>query len=75
MTDEAREHGRTFIEGLKKVTGKAKYILDLELPGMLVGKFLYSEYPHARSTRIADPRLSAGIGYAWRHSRSMPRLL
>jgi xanthine dehydrogenase molybdenum-binding subunit len=35
-----------------KVTGRARYINDLKLPGMLYGKILYSTYAHARITRI-----------------------
>ncbi|MGB9629172.1 MAG: xanthine dehydrogenase family protein molybdopterin-binding subunit, partial [Thermodesulfobacteriota bacterium] len=31
----------------EKVTGKAVYIHDLKLPGMLYGKILYSPHPHA----------------------------
>ena len=35
-----------------KVTGRARYINDLKLPGMLYGKILYSTSAHARITRI-----------------------
>jgi CO/xanthine dehydrogenase Mo-binding subunit len=35
-----------------KVTGRARYINDLKLPGMLYGKILYSPSAHARITRI-----------------------
>jgi len=35
-----------------KVKGAAIYIQDLELPGMLYGKILYSPVPHARIVRI-----------------------
>jgi xanthine dehydrogenase molybdenum-binding subunit len=37
---------------MDKVTGRAKYIQDLKLPGMLYGKILYSRYPHARILHI-----------------------
>ncbi|MBE9574679.1 MAG: xanthine dehydrogenase family protein molybdopterin-binding subunit [Proteobacteria bacterium] len=33
---------------IDKVTGRAIYINDLKLPGMLYGKILYSKYAHAR---------------------------
>ena len=36
----------------EKVTGKAVYIHDLKVPGMLYGKILYSPHPHARILRI-----------------------
>ena len=32
----------------EKVTGRAVYIHDLKVPGMLYGKILYSSHPHAR---------------------------
>ena len=32
----------------EKVTGKAIYIHDLKIPGMLYGKILYSPHPHAK---------------------------
>jgi xanthine dehydrogenase molybdenum-binding subunit len=39
-----------------KATGAAKYVVDIELPGMLVGKVLTSPYPHARIIRIDKSR-------------------
>ncbi len=36
----------------EKVTGKAIYIQDLKIPGMLWGKILYSHHPHARILNI-----------------------
>src|SRR5512143_1743734 len=36
----------------EKVTGKAIYIHDLRLPGMLHGKILYSPHPHAKIKNI-----------------------
>jgi xanthine dehydrogenase molybdenum-binding subunit len=35
-----------------KVTGTAKYTVDIKLPGMLVGKVLFSPHAHARILRI-----------------------
>jgi CO/xanthine dehydrogenase Mo-binding subunit len=40
------------VEGYDKVTGESKYIADIQLPGMLIGKILRSPYPHARVLRI-----------------------
>jgi CO/xanthine dehydrogenase Mo-binding subunit len=34
------------VDGFEKVTGSARYISDLELPGMLYGVILHSEVPH-----------------------------
>lgn len=39
-------------DSLQKVTGAARYIIDLKLPGMLYGKILRSRYPHARIVKI-----------------------
>src|SRR3989304_6252866 len=36
------------VDGPSKVTGQARYIADLALPGMLWGKILRSPYPHAK---------------------------
>lgn len=35
-----------------KVTGAAKFTVDIELPGMLVGKVLFSPHPHAKIKKI-----------------------
>ena len=40
------------VDGFDKVTGESKYIADIILPGMLLGKILRSPYPHARILRI-----------------------
>ncbi|MEI8132654.1 MAG: xanthine dehydrogenase family protein molybdopterin-binding subunit [Leptolinea sp.] len=40
------------IDGYIKVTGRAKYITDLSRPGMLYGKILFSDRPHARIIHI-----------------------
>ena len=41
---------------MDKVTGRAVYIDDFKLPGMLYGKILYSSYAHARIKRIDTSR-------------------
>ena len=40
------------VEGYEKVTGESKFIADVALPGMLIGRILRSPYPHARILRI-----------------------
>jgi CO/xanthine dehydrogenase Mo-binding subunit len=45
-----RPEGR--LDGEDKVTGKAIYTVDVELPGMAHGKILRSPYPHARLLRV-----------------------
>jgi CO/xanthine dehydrogenase Mo-binding subunit/aerobic-type carbon monoxide dehydrogenase small subunit (CoxS/CutS family) len=46
-------------DGLDKVMGRAKYIGDMRLPGMLYAKVLRSPLPHARISRLdISPALS-----------------
>jgi CO/xanthine dehydrogenase Mo-binding subunit len=40
------------VGSIDTITGKACYTADIKLPGTLVGKLLYSKYPHARVTRL-----------------------
>ena len=44
------------IDGAAKVTGEAKYTVDIELPGMLCAKILRSPLPHARIKHIDTSR-------------------
>ena len=41
-------HNVARVDGLEKVTGQAKFVGDLNVPGMLYGEILRSPYPHAR---------------------------
>jgi xanthine dehydrogenase molybdenum-binding subunit len=47
------------IDAVDKATGRAQYIQDLKLPGMLYGKILYSKFPHARIVKIDTARARA----------------
>ncbi len=40
------------VDGEEKVTGKALYTSDVELPGMAYGKILRSPFPHARLLKV-----------------------
>ena len=40
------------IDAVQRVTGSIQYVLNHELPGMLVGRILRSPYPHAHILRI-----------------------
>jgi CO/xanthine dehydrogenase Mo-binding subunit len=40
------------VDGIEKATGRAVYIDDVVLPGMLWGKLLRSPYPHARIVHV-----------------------
>ncbi len=42
------------VDGIEKVTGTAKFVGDIVVPGMLYGRILRSTYPHAR-IRSIDP--------------------
>jgi 4-hydroxybenzoyl-CoA reductase alpha subunit len=50
------------VDALEKVTGKAQYVYDLALPGMLWGEILRSPYSHARIKRIDVSRAKAHSG-------------
>jgi CO/xanthine dehydrogenase Mo-binding subunit len=45
-------HNVPRVDGIEKVTGKAKFVGDIAVPGMLYGKILRSSYPHARILSI-----------------------
>jgi CO/xanthine dehydrogenase Mo-binding subunit len=45
-------HAEPRSDGEEKVTGKAVYTVDIELPGMAHGKILRSPYAHARISRV-----------------------
>jgi CO/xanthine dehydrogenase Mo-binding subunit len=49
-------------DAIDKVTGRATYIQDLKVPGMLYGKILRSKYPHARIVRIDTSRARKLLG-------------
>jgi CO/xanthine dehydrogenase Mo-binding subunit len=50
------------LDALEKVTGRARYVTDLVLPGMLHAKLLRSPYPHARLGRVDVSRARAASG-------------
>ena len=52
------------VDGVEKVTGKAKFVGDIAVPGMLYGKILRSIYPHARIRSIDTSRAEALPGVA-----------
>jgi CO/xanthine dehydrogenase Mo-binding subunit len=49
-------HRVSRLEGHDKVTGEARYVAEIVLPGMLFGKILRSPYPHARIRNIDTRR-------------------
>src|SRR5512143_3378256 len=52
------------VDGIEKVTGKAKFLGDLAVPGMLYGKVLRSSYAHARIRSIDAARAESIPGVA-----------
>jgi CO/xanthine dehydrogenase Mo-binding subunit len=50
------------VDGVDKVTGRAKYTGDLVIPGMIEGKFLRSPYAHARILSIDTREAEATPG-------------
>jgi len=57
-------HNVPRVDGIEKVTGKAKFLGDLAIPGMLHGKILRSTYPHARILSIDTSKAEALPGVA-----------
>ena len=49
-------------DGVDKVTGRAKYTADYQLPGMIYGKILGSPFAHGRITRINVDKARARQG-------------
>ena len=45
-----------------KVTGRATYMDDLKVPGVLYGKILFSKFPHAKILRIDTSKAEKLIG-------------
>ena len=50
------------LDALDKVTGRARYVTDLERPGMLHAKLLRSPYPHAKIAQVEVTRARARAG-------------
>jgi len=47
------------VDGIEKVTGRARYVTDLVMPGMLHARVLRSPHAHARLTRVDAARARA----------------
>lgn len=55
--------GRKLVDGLEKLTGRARYAGDVRLPGMLYARVVLSPYAHARILSIdaAQARVIPGV--------------
>jgi xanthine dehydrogenase YagR molybdenum-binding subunit len=62
------------VDGVARVTGKAVYTHDVQLPGMLIGRFLRSPHPHARITHIDSRAAEAvpGVSLVWHLTQQPP---
>ena len=50
------------IDGPEKLTGRAKYVIDMVMPGMVHGKVLRSPHPHAKIINIDTSKAKALTG-------------
>ena len=57
------------LDGYEKASGRAIYTIDMQLPGMLHGRFFTSPYPHAEIRRMDTSRAEAlpGVRYVLRY--------
>lgn len=55
-------HPTPKIDAVERVTGKADYTGDIQLPGMLYARVLRSPHPHARITKIEASKARALAG-------------
>ncbi len=62
------------MDGVARVTGQAVYTHDVQRPGMLIGRFLRSPYPHARIQRIDSSKAEAlpGVWIIWHREQPPP---
>ena len=62
------------VDGVARVTGKAVYTQDVKLPGMLIGRFLRSPYPHAKLQAVDSTEAEAmpGVFGVWHHFQPPP---
>jgi CO/xanthine dehydrogenase Mo-binding subunit len=62
-------------DSLEKVTGRAEFLLDLKLPGMLYGKILRCRYPHAKILKIDSSKAESLQGvYAVITAKDTPKI-
>lgn len=50
------------LDAAQKAMGRAEYIQDIKMPGMLFGKILYSKYAHANIVKIDTSKAKALAG-------------
>lgn len=60
--DSIGKRGVRRLDGYEKASGAAKYTIDVDLPGMLYGRFLTSPHPHAEIKSMDTSRAGALAG-------------
>src|SRR5689334_3355920 len=62
MSTVGKSH--SMLDAQERVSGRINYVLNVELPGMLVGRILRSPFPHARIVAVDATRAErlAGVG-------------
>ena len=62
------------VDGIARVTGQAIYTHDVQLPGMLIGRFLRCPHPHARLLHIDSSRAESlpGVWVVWHREQPPP---
>jgi CO/xanthine dehydrogenase Mo-binding subunit len=62
--EEFTSIGKRIVKGdaRDKVTGRAIYIDDLKVPGMLYGRILFSKFPHAKILRVDTSKAEKLMG-------------
>ena len=62
------------VDGVARVTGQAIYTHDVQLPGMLIGRFLRSPHPHARIRAMDSSAAEAlpGVWLVWHRDQPPP---
>jgi xanthine dehydrogenase YagR molybdenum-binding subunit len=68
-------HRQPRIDGAERVSGRATYTADIQLPGMLYGKILRSPHPHATIKKIETQRAGKIPGvYAILTYKNIPKI-
>ncbi|MCU0520956.1 MAG: xanthine dehydrogenase family protein molybdopterin-binding subunit [Anaerolineae bacterium] len=62
------------VDGVARVSGRALYTHDVQLPRMLIGRFLRSPHPHARIKAVDSAKAEAlpGVALVWHRYHPAP---
>ena len=63
------------VDGIERVTGKAQYTHDIQLPGMLYGKIFRCPHPHAKIKKMSTEKAESLPGvFAVLSHRNVPKI-